>query len=107
MLRIWRPLLGLVVALLVLAVSGAIYQAVATERAQRAYPPPGEMVDLGGHSLHIDCVGRGSPTASGFGGSSEPFRHESFLLRAPVTESVAAIAGRAIGLGRSTDGPLG
>lgn len=47
MRRIWRPLLGLVGALLALAVAGAIYQAIATELAERAYPPPGEMVDGG------------------------------------------------------------
>src|SRR5215203_4951654 len=60
--RIWRLLLWLVVALLVLAVAGAIYQAIATELAERAYPPPGEMVDVGGYSLHMNCVGQGSPT---------------------------------------------
>jgi pimeloyl-ACP methyl ester carboxylesterase len=73
MRRIWRPLLGLVVVLLALAVAGATYQAVATERAERAYPPPGEMVDVGGHSLHINCVGQGSPTVvldAGSGGMS-------------------------------------
>jgi pimeloyl-ACP methyl ester carboxylesterase len=59
---IGKALLGLIVALLALAVVGAIYQAIATERAERAYPPPGEMVDVGGHSLHINCVGQGSPT---------------------------------------------
>jgi hypothetical protein len=42
--RIGMPLLGLIVALLALAVAGAIYQAIATERAERAYPPPGEVV---------------------------------------------------------------
>jgi pimeloyl-ACP methyl ester carboxylesterase len=66
-------LLGLVVALLVLAVAGAIYQAIATERAERAYPPPGQMVGVGGHSLHINCLGRGSPTVvldAGSGGFS-------------------------------------
>jgi pimeloyl-ACP methyl ester carboxylesterase len=61
MRRIWRPLLWLVVALLALAVAGAIYQALATELAERAYPPPGEMVDVGSYSLHINCVGQGSP----------------------------------------------
>src|SRR5215210_1831673 len=60
--RIWRPLLWLVVALLALAVAGAIYQAIATERAERAYPAPGEMVGVGGYSLHINCLGQGSPT---------------------------------------------
>ena len=59
---IGKALLVLVVALLVLAVAGAIYQAIATELAERAYPPPGEMVDVKGLSLHINCVGRGSPT---------------------------------------------
>ena len=43
-------LLGSIVALLALAVAGAIYQAIATERAERAYPPPGEMVDVGASS---------------------------------------------------------
>src|SRR5829696_6291794 len=62
MRRIWMALLGLVVVLLALAVAGAIYQAIATERAERAYPPPGEMVGVGGYSLHINCVGQGSPT---------------------------------------------
>jgi hypothetical protein len=57
-----KALLWMVVVLLMLAVSGANYQTIATKRAKRAYPPPGEMVVVGGYSLHIDCVGRGSPT---------------------------------------------
>jgi hypothetical protein len=57
-----KAILWLVVALLVLAVVGAIYQAIATARAERAHPPPGRLVDVGGHSLHIHCVGHGSPT---------------------------------------------
>ena len=57
-----KALLWLIVALLALAVVGAIYQAIATGRAERAYPPPGELMEVGGHELHITCVGRGSPT---------------------------------------------
>ena len=71
--RIGKALLGLVVVLLALAVAGAIYQAIATELAERAYPPPGEMVDVGGYRLHINCVGQGSPTVlldAGSGGFS-------------------------------------
>ena len=52
----------MIAGVLALAVIGAVYQAVATEIDQRAYPHPGEMVDIGGHRLHIDCVGQGSPT---------------------------------------------
>ena len=63
-LGLWirRGLVWMVAGLLALAVIGAIYQAIATEIDQRTYSPPGEMVDVGTHSLHINCVGRGSPT---------------------------------------------
>src|SRR5215208_4106065 len=57
-----RGLVWLVAGLLALAVIGAIYQVVATQIDQRTYPPPGEMVDVGTHSLHINCLGKGSPT---------------------------------------------
>ena len=29
---------------------------------QAQYPAPGQMVDVGGYNLHIDCRGAGSPT---------------------------------------------
>src|ERR671917_1500170 len=57
-----RALLVLLIALVALAASGAIYQAVATVMDRRAYPPPGQLVDVGGYRLHIQCVGQGSPT---------------------------------------------
>jgi pimeloyl-ACP methyl ester carboxylesterase len=57
-----RGLVWTIVGLLALAVIGAIYQAIATEIDQRTYSSPGEMVDVGNHSLHINCVGEGSPT---------------------------------------------
>jgi pimeloyl-ACP methyl ester carboxylesterase len=45
-----------------LALVGAIYQAIATEIDRRTYPPPGQLIDVGGHKLHIHCLGEGSPT---------------------------------------------
>src|ERR671919_816810 len=57
-----RGFVWLVAGLLALAVIGAIYQAIATEMDQRTYPAPGKMVDVGTHSLHINCLGEGSPT---------------------------------------------
>src|SRR5215217_1063050 len=57
-----RGLLWTIAGLLALAVLGTIYQAIATKIDQRSYSPPGELVDVGGHSLHIDCLGEGSPT---------------------------------------------
>jgi pimeloyl-ACP methyl ester carboxylesterase len=52
----------MIVGLLAFAVIGAIYQAIATEIDQRTYSPPGEMVDVNGHLMHINCIGQGSPT---------------------------------------------
>lgn len=51
-------------AALVLATAaslGAMYQLVETRRDARAYPPPGELVDVGGHRLHLIRKGTGSP----------------------------------------------
>jgi pimeloyl-ACP methyl ester carboxylesterase len=59
---IWRGLVWLVAGLLALAVIGAIYQAIATQIDQRTYLTPGEMVDVNGQLIHINCIGEGSPT---------------------------------------------
>src|SRR4028119_2300916 len=98
------PLLGLVVALLVLAVAGAIYQAIATELAERAYPPPGEMVDVGGYSLHINCVGQGSPTVvldAGSGG----FSAQWVRVQREVSVNTRVCAHDRAGMGWSEMGP--
>jgi len=46
----------------VLLITGAIYEMAATAQDARRYPPPGQMVDVGGYRLHIQCSGEGSPT---------------------------------------------
>jgi hypothetical protein len=64
-----KALLWSLVALLVALVVGAIYQAIATQMDQReAFPGPGEMVDVGEHRLHLNCLGQGSPTVVVDGG---------------------------------------
>jgi len=59
---ILRIVLALVLVILTLAVLGAGYQATATWIDARNYPPPGQMVDVGGYKLHLYCMGSGSPT---------------------------------------------
>jgi pimeloyl-ACP methyl ester carboxylesterase len=44
------------------AAMGMVYQALGTRRDDRVYPPPGRLVDLGSHRLHLLEEGRGSPT---------------------------------------------
>ena len=60
LLRKWtkRVLLGLVGLVVVVLLSGVIYQFVATKiDAYRWYPPSSEMVDVGGDSMHLYCTG--------------------------------------------------
>jgi pimeloyl-ACP methyl ester carboxylesterase len=66
--------LGRILAvLLILALVGWIYEPMAEAADAKAYPPPGQMVDVGGYRLHIYCTGSGSPTVvieTGWGDSS-------------------------------------
>ena len=48
--------------LLGLALVGYIYEPLAEAADAKAYPPPGQLVDVGGYHLHINCTGTGSPT---------------------------------------------
>jgi pimeloyl-ACP methyl ester carboxylesterase len=48
--------------LAVLLVTGTVYQAVSVAADARDFPPPGRMVDVGGHRLHLHCTGEGRPT---------------------------------------------
>jgi pimeloyl-ACP methyl ester carboxylesterase len=53
---------GMMTVLLSIAVAGAGYESSAEAADRRAFPPPGRLVDVGGHLLHIHCVGEGRPT---------------------------------------------
>jgi pimeloyl-ACP methyl ester carboxylesterase len=41
---------------------GVGYQAVASELDRRAFQPPGQMIDIDGHLIHLHCTGEGTPT---------------------------------------------
>jgi pimeloyl-ACP methyl ester carboxylesterase len=67
-----RTLIGLGGLIVVAALTGAAYQWIATRNDLAANPPPGRLVDVGGHRLHIWCTGSGEPTVileNGLGGS--------------------------------------
>jgi pimeloyl-ACP methyl ester carboxylesterase len=49
-------------SLLGLMLVGYIFESVAEAADAKTYPPPGEMVDVGGYRLHINCTGTGNPT---------------------------------------------
>jgi pimeloyl-ACP methyl ester carboxylesterase len=75
--RLWRwtkrVIAGMVGLVLVLLLTGVVFQFVMTRIDARRYPAPGEMVDAGGNRLHLYCTGEpGAPTVvmdSGLGGT--------------------------------------
>ena len=76
---IWLALIPGIAVLVLL--TGAAYQTVETDREARLYPPPGRMLDVGGHRLHILIAGEqrtpGQPTVvfdSGLGATSTSWR---------------------------------
>ena len=57
-----RWLLYPVIAMLALASIGGGYETVREAADARAYPMPGQLIDVGGHRLHLSCTGSGTPT---------------------------------------------
>ena len=47
---------------MILSLVTASAGAIAKSNLAKQYPAPGQLVDVGGYKLHINCVGEGSPT---------------------------------------------
>jgi pimeloyl-ACP methyl ester carboxylesterase len=60
--RIGRIFLCLIIILALLLTAGYMYQRQTTSADFEQFPPPGQRVDIGGYSLHVNCTGDGSPT---------------------------------------------
>ena len=62
--------LAILLILVVLVSAGMLYQRAALAKDKKLYPPPGQMVDIGGYRLHMQISGQGSPVVileAGFG----------------------------------------
>jgi pimeloyl-ACP methyl ester carboxylesterase len=57
-----RWLLYPILAVLIVASVGGGYETVRESLDARAFPMPGQLVDVGGYRLHLHCTGSGSPT---------------------------------------------
>jgi pimeloyl-ACP methyl ester carboxylesterase len=49
-------------ALVALAVSGAVYNWLAVRHLRSIYPPPGKLYAVNGKAMHLYCTGEGAPT---------------------------------------------
>jgi len=63
LLQILRWLLAGIVGIVIISlVAGRIYQESSEARDLERHPPPGQMINVDGHLMHIYCIGQGSPT---------------------------------------------
>lgn len=106
-LAVWtgRILLGLLALIVLLAAGGASYEAIMVRGDARRFPPPGQLVDVGGYRLHLHCVGQGSPTVvldAGLGA----FSLDWGAVQPQIATSTRVCAYDRAGLGWSEPGPL-
>jgi pimeloyl-ACP methyl ester carboxylesterase len=97
---------GILAVVLVLLVAGAIYEPIAEAADAQAYPPPGQLVDVGGHRLHIHCTGSGSPTViidAGWGDWSTSW---GATVQPEVAKTTRVCTYDRAGMGWSEPGPL-
>jgi pimeloyl-ACP methyl ester carboxylesterase len=100
---LWLNLI--VVLFLGLILAGAIYESAAEAADVRAYPPPGQMVDVGGYHLHLNCRGSGSPTVvidTGWGDGSAMWSG----VQSEVAKTTRVCTYDRAGMGYSETGPL-
>jgi pimeloyl-ACP methyl ester carboxylesterase len=95
---------GLAVVLGLLLV-GYMFEPEADAADAKTYPPPGELVDIGGYRLHINCMGSGSPTVvidAGWGDWSTAWG----MVQSEVAQTTRVCTYDRAGTGWSDAGPL-
>jgi pimeloyl-ACP methyl ester carboxylesterase len=68
--RVW--LVYPVIAIFMLSAVGGVYETYRETAERGDYPMPGRLIDVGGHRLHLNCTGSGSPTVVLEPGLGEP-----------------------------------
>jgi pimeloyl-ACP methyl ester carboxylesterase len=104
--RTRRWLLYLVLAVLALASVGGGYETVGESVDAAAYPMPGQLIDVGGHRLHLNCTGSGSPTVVLEPGLGEASSVMGWIAPAVATDTRVCVYDRAgRGWSEPADGP--
>ncbi len=103
--RSFRWLVRVVILVVCLILAGTIYESVSEAADVQAYPPLGQMVDVGGYRLHINCTGTGSPTViieAGLGDWSLPWN----AVQEEVAKTTRVCTYDRAGMGYSEASPL-
>src|SRR5215813_58440 len=99
-----RILVGALVCVLLVPVTGWLYETYARNRDRSLFQPPGRFVAVDQRSVHLLCAGSGSPTivfeSSGFGNSLS-----SREARTKLSNVTSVCSYDRMGLGWSDPGP--
>jgi pimeloyl-ACP methyl ester carboxylesterase len=93
--RIGRWLLYPVIAVLALAAIGGGYQTLGAAADAKAYPMPGQLIDVGGHRLHLSCTGAGTPTVVLEPGAGEMSSNLGWIAPAVARDTRVCVYDRA------------
>lgn len=100
-----RVAVGAVALVGLLMAVGYVYQTASERRDLQEHPAPGRLVDVGGHSLHLHCIGSGQPTVVLEAGLGNDTNHWALVQSEAAGVTRVCSYDRA-GLGWSDPGPL-
>jgi pimeloyl-ACP methyl ester carboxylesterase len=84
-----------VIAFLAVASLGGGYATLGAAADARAYPMPGQLVDVGGYGLHLNCTGSGSPTVVLEPGAGEMSSNLGWITPAVARDTRVCVYDRA------------
>ena len=90
-----RWLLYPVIAILALASVGGGYQTLREAADAKAYPMPGQLIDVDGHRLHLSCTGSGTPTVVLEPGAGEMSSNLGWIAPAVARDTRVCVYDRA------------
>jgi pimeloyl-ACP methyl ester carboxylesterase len=90
-----RWLLYPVIAMLALASIGGGYETLGEAADAKAYPMPGQLIDVGGHRLHLSCAGSGTPTVVLEPGAGEMSSNLGWIAPAVARDTRVCVYDRA------------
>jgi pimeloyl-ACP methyl ester carboxylesterase len=74
---------------------GGGYESVRESLDRRIASAPGQLIDVGGHRLHVNCTGSGSPTVILESGLGEPGAYWEWISAAVAAETKVCVYDRA------------
>jgi pimeloyl-ACP methyl ester carboxylesterase len=90
-----RWLLYPVITVLALAAIGGGYQTLGEAADAKAYPMPGQLIDVDGHRLHLRCTGAGAPTVVLEPGAGEMSSNLGWIAPAVAPDTRVCVYDRA------------